>query len=138
MEDKTQAFVVFYDEACGLCQQSKHEIEKWDRNQLITWRSIQDPDILKEYPFLKEKNVQQAMHLLENDTFLYTGYAAVKRIVQRISIGKWLTPLFYLPGIDWAGDRIYKMVAKNRHKFTSHHCDTGVCNIEGPSVDRSS
>ncbi|RSL34199.1 DUF393 domain-containing protein [Salibacterium salarium] len=129
MEDKTKTLVAFYDESCGLCQQSKHEIEKWDHHQLITWRSIQDPDILNEYPFLKERNVQQAMHLLEKNTYLYTGYAAVKRIIQLIPAGKWVAPLLYLPGADRAGDKMYKLVARNRHKFIRHRCETGACNI---------
>ncbi|MFZ4450737.1 thiol-disulfide oxidoreductase DCC family protein [Salibacterium aidingense] len=123
------AVMVFYDKSCGLCRQSKQQLENWDPNGLITWRAIQDPDILTDYPFLKERNVQKAMHLLEQETYLYTGFAAVKRIMQLLPAGKWIRPLFYLPGSDWAGDKIYKAVAKNRHKFSKNTCETDSCGI---------
>ncbi|MFB4163102.1 thiol-disulfide oxidoreductase DCC family protein [Alteribacillus sp. JSM 102045] len=138
MTISNKVFVVFYDGACTLCQKTKQEIEKWDKHQVLTWRSIEDPSILEEYPFLKEDRIQQEMHLLEEGTYLYTGFAAVKRILQLFPAGKIFTPLLYFPGADWAGEQVYKQIAKNRHLLLGEKCPSGACEIKSDSFDRNS
>ncbi|SDH71592.1 thiol-disulfide oxidoreductase DCC family protein [Alteribacillus bidgolensis] len=125
-----KSFVVFYDGTCTLCQKTKQEIEKWDKHKLLTWRSIEDPSIFEEYSFLKEDRMKQEMHLLEEDTYLYTGFAAVKRIFQLFPAGKRFAFLFYLPGADRAGKVIYKQIAKRRHQLLGGDCASGACKIQ--------
>ncbi|SFM08562.1 thiol-disulfide oxidoreductase DCC family protein [Salibacterium qingdaonense] len=124
------SIIVFYDQSCGICRESKRIIEKRDHTGMITWLDIQDPDTLEKYPLLKGRNVQEAMHLLENNTYLYTGFAAVKRIVQLLPAGKWASLLFHLPGADQIGEKLYRVVARNRHTFSGATCDSGTCGIK--------
>ncbi|MGY4689151.1 thiol-disulfide oxidoreductase DCC family protein [Salibacterium sp. K-3] len=125
------AIVVFYDQSCGICRESKRIIEKGDRTGKIIWRDIQEPGILEDYPFLKGRNVQEAMHMLENGTYLYTGFAAVKRLIQLLPAGKWVSPLLQLPGVDCAGRRVYRLVARNRHRLSGKSCSSGTCGVPG-------
>ena len=39
-----------------------------------------------------------------------------------------IAPLYYIPGIPWLGDRLYKWVARNRFRLVP--CHDGVCTIQ--------
>ena len=56
------------------------------------------------------------MYLIDNDK-VYKGYYAFKQIAKRMP----LLFLFYIvmlvPGIDFIGDKIYKIIAKYRYKL---------------------
>ncbi|SFP53248.1 thiol-disulfide oxidoreductase DCC family protein [Salibacterium halotolerans] len=127
---KPSSIIVFYDQSCGICRESRRFIEKWDRTGIITWFDIQAPSTLEMYPFLEGSNVQEAMHLLEDNTYLYTGFAAVKRIVQLLPAIRIAAPLLNLPGADLAGEKLYALVARNRHRLSGAECDSGTCGIK--------
>ncbi|WP_240374534.1 thiol-disulfide oxidoreductase DCC family protein [Bacillus piscicola] len=116
MTEKT-SFIVFYDGSCSFCRDIRRKLESWDRTSLLTWRSITEPGIFKEFPFLNKEKVQSMMHLFEYDTYLYTGFAAVKRIMQLFPQTKAISTIFILPGAEWTGRKVYRLIAKNRHIF---------------------
>ncbi|SDH64104.1 Predicted thiol-disulfide oxidoreductase YuxK, DCC family [Alteribacillus persepolensis] len=132
------SFIVFYDGTCELCQRTKYLLKKWDTHKRLTFQPIQDPSVMNDYPFLKKEQLQKEMHLLESHTYVYTGYAAVKRIMKLLPMTKIVTPILCIPGTNWLGRFLYQRVASNRYQLSGNACRNGGCQINRSSFDRNS
>ncbi|MEK6868802.1 MAG: DUF393 domain-containing protein [Nanoarchaeota archaeon] len=106
--------IVAYDNTCQFCTSAKLDMEKIDRKKRLKWIGINKFDY-KKYK-LKKKDLLREMHLISNGK-VYKGYYAWKQIAKKI-------PLMYppylislIPGVDFIGDNVYKIIAKHRHKL---------------------
>jgi len=106
--------IIIYDNRCLFCINTKKKIDKIDRNKKLKWVGIDSFDY-KKYK-LKKDDLFKEMYLIENDK-VYKGYYSWKQIAKNI-------PLFYLfyiisliPGVDFIGDKIYKIISKHRYKL---------------------
>ncbi|MDA3129733.1 thiol-disulfide oxidoreductase DCC family protein [Aliibacillus thermotolerans] len=122
----SKEIVIFYDEECELCLALKRNISQFDSKHRLRWYSLQQASVEKAYPHLPKKEMKKQIHVLESETYLYTGFAGIKRIIHEIPIGRIISPILSLPGANMIGHFIYQWIAKNRHHLgcTSETCHT--------------
>ena len=104
--------IIIYDSKCHFCINTKKFFERLDKNKKLRWGGIDSFDY-KKYS-LKKEDLLKEIHLIY-DAKVYKGYYAFKRISKKIP----LLFVFYLfsliPGIDFIGNKAYKIIAKHRY-----------------------
>ncbi len=104
--------IVIYDDRCLFCINYKNKIDKLDKNKQLKWVGIEKFNN-KKYD-LKKEDLFKEMYLIYNDK-VYKGYYAWKQISKRIPILYLLYVISLIPGADFIGNKIYKIVAKHRY-----------------------
>ncbi|WP_018921801.1 thiol-disulfide oxidoreductase DCC family protein [Salsuginibacillus kocurii] len=127
-----QSLLVFYDGKCPLCVETKRRLEQLDWWNRLEWKSIHENGVIESYFFLSEEAVQASMHLLVDDTYVYHGFSAVRRIMLALPLTSALALLSYLPMARPLGERLYAWVAYNRYRFKKEapSCNDGLCQIQ--------
>jgi len=106
--------IVAYDNTCLFCIEAKQDIDKIDKGKKLEWVGI-DKFKYKKYK-LKKKDLMEEMYLIDNNK-IFKGYYAWKEISKKLPL---LYPMYLIsliPGVDFIGDKIYKIVAKHRDKL---------------------
>jgi len=106
--------IVVYDDKCLFCINYKNKVDKLDKNKKLEWVGI-DNFNYKKYN-LNKKDLLEEMYLIENDK-IYKGYYAWKQISKKLSLFIPLYIITVIPGVDFIGDKIYKIIAKHRYKL---------------------
>jgi len=117
MEEKRQAYTVLYDGDCPICTRSVEELEKWDRDGVLEMVPIQDPEVPERFPGLSRRALEESIHLVGADGKVWTGAAAVEELMGILPRWRWLSWLFHLPLVRPLGTRVYRWVARNRHRL---------------------
>lgn len=112
-----QRLVVFFDETCELCRTFKRYVTKFDTKQRLLWYSLQRAKTENTYPHIPTEQMAKEIHVLEEETYLYTGFAGIKRIMHELPLGRMIVPFFSFPCAHVVGDFLYKKIANNRHRF---------------------
>ena len=102
--------IIAYDNRCLFCIHYKKKIERLDKKKRLEWIGIDDFNY-KKYG-LKKEDLLKEMHLISHEK-VYKGYYAWKQIAKKIPI---LLPPYIvslIPGMDFIGDKVYKMIAKH-------------------------
>ncbi len=124
----TSQWTLIYDGECEFCRRQVDRVARWDRNERITPVPFQDAD-LSRYG-LSRAAAEEAMHLVSPREEVWRGAQAGREIVQLLPGGKLLSWLFRLPGAMFIAERVYRWVARRRHRFG---CESDVCR-RGKSV----
>lgn len=125
-----------YDGYCVICQQSKrivtaldwlHRIEFLD---LHNWNTVES-----RYPQLNFEQAMGQMHVVTPDGQLIGGFEGVRRLLRDLPLGFPLWLILKLPGMSWIGDKIYRLIARNRYRinkaFGAPVCENGTCKVHG-------
>ena len=106
--------IIAYDNTCQFCTSAKVDMEKIDRKKKLKWVGI-DNFNYKKYR-LKKQDLLKEMYFIE-DKKAYKGYYAWKQIAKKIPL---LFPVYVIsliPGIDFIGEKFYKIISKHRYKL---------------------
>lgn len=131
---------VIYDGNCNLCVTLVQFLETLDRGQQFKYVSMQDPETLQQFGTAPQ-DCELGMILLEEGVpeHRWQGSEAAEEIGRLLPGGEFFVAAYRaMPGIKWAGDRIYEQVRDNRYtlfgKRTSPYesaypvgCSTGNC-----------
>lgn len=114
---------LIYDGDCGFCTRSANFAKQRVTNiDVVAWQSISDLGIYG----LRAEDVQQRVYFIEHDT-VYGGAAALAHCALYMG---WQWKLFgralLLPGVRFFAERVYAMVARNRHRLPG---STDACDI---------
>lgn len=108
---------VLFDGDCGLCQRTMTVIRRLDVfgrveicDVLRQWRILQN-----RYPQLSHRACIDDMHAVTETGAVFTGFAAYRALAWVLPAGWLLLPLLYLPGVAWAGQRVYRRIADSRY-----------------------
>jgi predicted DCC family thiol-disulfide oxidoreductase YuxK len=127
--------VIFYDGLCALCNQSVRILKRLDWLHRFEYIDLQAwESVHARYPQLDREAVLGAMHVIRPDGRLYAGYAALRQISRELPLLFWIFPLLYLPGVTWAGPRLYRWIATHRYELNRlfggpTECESGACKI---------
>ena len=106
--------IVAYDNTCLFCIDVKKDIDRIDRGKKLKWIGI-DKFKYKKYK-LKKEDLLKEMYLIDNEK-VYKGYYAWKQISKRVPLMYPFYVILLIPGMDFIGDKIYKIVSKHRYKL---------------------
>jgi len=106
--------IVAYDNKCQFCIDAKLDMDKIDKKKKIKWIGI-DKFQYKKYKLKKEELLKE-MHLIDNKK-VYKGYYAWKHISKKIPSMYLIYLITLIPGVDFIGDKIYKIVSKHRYQL---------------------
>jgi predicted DCC family thiol-disulfide oxidoreductase YuxK len=85
---------------------------------------FQDAHALAGLPAIPRSALEQAMHLVSPEGLVLPGAAAAPALLRLLPGGALLAPLFRLPGVGWSADRVYRIIARNRHRLG---CGSATC-----------
>ena len=85
-----------------------------DRKKKLKWIGISNINY-KKYK-LKKEDLLEEMHLIDNKK-AYKGYYAWKQIAKKIPLMHPIYLISLIPWVDFVGNKIYKIIAKHRHKL---------------------
>lgn len=124
---------VLYDGHCVICRQSKRIISTFDWLGRVRFQDVHDWEtVSQEYPQLDFQTAMGQMHVVAQDGVLVGGFGAVHRLLRDLPLGWALWLILHLPGMGYAGERLYRFVARHRYRvnrFFGVECDAEGCKI---------
>lgn len=103
--------VVYYDQNCNLCQWLKKTFHQLKRGSVpIEWRHYEEAPACG----IHETTCGESMSIQTSEGKMFRGYYAVRELIHYTWLFP-LRPLLYLPGMEWAGEKVYQAVARNRY-----------------------
>ncbi len=99
---------------------------------------FQQPNALNRFPGLTLEMCMQRLHLVTPDGRVFAGVDAIAQAVMtRPVLGKFAA-LYYVPGLRWLLDLLYRIIAANRYRImgkqvAAGHCDGGTCSLHFPA-----
>jgi predicted DCC family thiol-disulfide oxidoreductase YuxK len=121
------ALRVVFDGACPRCRASLALISSADPGQVVEPVDLTATDVTVIDPRLSPEACMHSMHVVSRAGKITTGFDAMR------TLATWL-PLFwpvaiigFLPGVAWAGRRVYNRVAANRPRDAA--CTDEACSI---------
>jgi predicted DCC family thiol-disulfide oxidoreductase YuxK len=122
--------ICLFDGECPFCRKSMRILQKLDWFGRVHYQNCRDVANLppSSVPLDPEQMLVE-MHLLPpSRDRVYAGFKAVRWILWRLPLTAVFTPLLYLPGVPWIGQKVYLKIAANRFKLVP--CDeTGACRV---------
>lgn len=124
------ALSVLYDGACPRCRASMALLSAADPDHVLEPVDLTAVDVATVHPTLTRDACMKSMHLVTRTGTVKAGFDAMR------AIGAWM-PLFWLPalvgwlpGVAWAGRRVYNYLAASRRRDVV--CTDEVCGIHPP------
>lgn len=117
--------VLLYDAGCGFCRRWVRRLERWDRHDRIMCLPAGERDQVSGLPPISNDALERAMHFVSPDGRLHPGGQALPAMLPYLPGGRWLRPLFVIPGVQPLTNRMYGWIAARRHGLgpASPQCD---------------
>ncbi len=115
-----------YDGDCRFCRRCVALLRRWDRAGRLAYAPFQDAVALAALPYLDPRALEQAMHLVTAGGEVRAGAAALPPILGLMPFGRPIAWLFLVPGVPWLAARVYRQVARNRHRLG---CGSVTCSL---------
>lgn len=113
---------LIYDGDCGFCRRQIERVDRLDAGNLIEFEPFQEADLAHHGISLAE--AQEAMQLVSPGGNVWQGAESAREIFRLLPRTRPLAWLFKLPGVMFVAERIYRFIARRRHRFG---CDSEVC-----------
>lgn len=110
-------YYVVYDGNCNLCTTLVQLLEGLDKGQLFRYAPMQDEAALKQWN-ITSQDCELGMILIDAQSpeRRWQGSAAAEEIGRLLPLGDIFVSAYRsLPGVKWAGDRIYEQIRDNRY-----------------------
>lgn len=116
--------LVFYDAACALCHRSMTLLRYWDWLDRVELRTLQEATESTRARGLDPRELRREMHVVLPNGDVLRGFFAFRRLLGELPPLWPLVPVFYLPGANVIGPRVYRWIARRRHRIL---CDGESC-----------
>jgi predicted DCC family thiol-disulfide oxidoreductase YuxK len=120
---------VLYDGACPRCRATLALVTAADPDRVVEPIDLTTVDVALVHPSLTPEACGKAMHVVWPDGRISVGFDAVRGLAGRLPLFWPLALIGHLPGVAWAGRRIYDRVAASRPRDVP--CSDEVCGIHG-------
>ena len=105
-----------YDGNCAICQSSCATMRALDWRRRIEFVDLHESKLWRgRYPDLRVDELMGEIHVVDAQGRLYSGFRASRRMLREAPLGLPLWLLLQLPGMDWIGQRVYRLVARRRY-----------------------
>lgn len=109
--------ILLFDGTCGFCRTWVARLRRWDREGKIDVLPGAERAKIAGLPPIDDASLDRAMQLVTPDGRVYPGARALPVLLAYLPWGRALAPLFRLPGVQPAADRVYRWIAARRHRF---------------------
>ena len=119
-------YYVIYDGNCNLCTSLVQVLETLDRGNLFQYAPMQDEATLKQWEITSD-DCELGMILIDANApeRRWQGSAAAEEIGRLLPLGEvFVTAYLSLPGLKWAGDRVYEQIRDNRYSWFGKRSST--------------
>ena len=113
MPVRASTSVVIYDGDCALCRAAAAWLRRHDLLWRLDLRPISSVTEVRGHRFARD-DLEREMHVVSRDNTVHRGFRAWRVIAREVPVLRPLHPLLWLPGIAFAGDRVYRWVAGHR------------------------
>lgn len=133
------AYIVIYDGNCNLCTNLVQVLERLDQGDRFQYAPMQDQETLDRFSITAE-DCERGMIVinLERPEQRWQGSDAAEKIGKLLPGGAAFVNTYQaLPGLKWAGDRIYEQIRDHRYMLFGKRsevywssypiCETGTC-----------
>ncbi len=127
--DRPQADVVIFDGKCKFCSGQVRRLAKWDRAGRLSFQSLHDPEVLKNYPDLTHDMLMEQMYVVDQAGHRYGGAAAFRYLTRRLPLLWALAPVMHIPFSLPLWQWCYRQVAKRRYMMGKVECDGDTCDV---------
>lgn len=118
-------WVVIYDGACAVCTRTVNRLREWDRDARFEMVPYQADGVRERFPEITAEEFERSVQLIGPEG-RFQGAAAVERILALVPRGRPLAWLFRIPLVRPIAERVYRLFARNRHRFgCGEHCAVG-------------
>jgi predicted DCC family thiol-disulfide oxidoreductase YuxK len=127
---------VLYDGQCPRCRASMAVAKAADPDRAfepIDFNAV--ADLRTIHPSLTREACTAAMHWVGPDGRVRVGYDAVRAMAWRLPLSWPLAALGGLPGVAWAGRRVYNRIAAARAR--DGDCTDETCGLHGPHTQEA-
>ena len=123
MHSSSSSILVLHDGSCGLCHRSVKALAALDWMKRLRFVDYRDEALRQSLvPDLRFEDLDLAMHIRLPDGRTYRGFFAFRAIAWHMPPLWIIAPFLYLPGMKFAGDKIYANIATRRKQCTHEHC----------------
>ncbi len=119
-------WTLIYDGDCDFCRRQVRWIQRHDKQGLIAPVPFQVAE-LDRYG-VGPVAAEEAMHLVAPSGTVWRGAAAAREVLRLLPRLRLLVWVFHIPGAMFVAERVYRWVARRRHRFG---CDSPVCRRGG-------
>lgn len=108
---------VIYDGNCNLCVTLVQLLEQLDKGHRFQYSSMQDQQALERFG-ITAQDCEKGMILInaDNPNQRWQGSDAAEEIGRLLPMGELFVATYRaLPGVKWAGDRVYEQVRDHRY-----------------------
>jgi predicted DCC family thiol-disulfide oxidoreductase YuxK len=116
---------VLYDGHCPLCLRTVRVLRFFDlftRLECIDFRRLDLAEYNRRHKFaLTTQDLDREMYVISRGE-AYIGYYGYRVLALALPAFWPLSPLMFLPGVSWVGERVYGYIARNRLALV--HCDS--------------
>jgi predicted DCC family thiol-disulfide oxidoreductase YuxK len=107
--------LVLYDEDCGSCRWTAERLRRWDREDHLAFRSIQDADASGMLSSIAPDARYGSWHVIEPDGRIWSAGAAVPRVMRRLPGGSPIAVLAAtFPSVT---ERAYGLLVRHRTRL---------------------
>ena len=121
--------IALFDAQCSLCQNTKRLFQKLDIGKKVTWMSLQEYERKGFSPQFKAVDLRREIHMINPDGKVLVGYWAVRRLLLLSPITCLFGLVLHLPFVHLIGNRVYRLIAKNRYKLNKRNCEDNSCSL---------
>ncbi|UCC81992.1 MAG: DUF393 domain-containing protein [Gemmatimonadota bacterium] len=117
-----EPWTLIYDGDCQFCRRQVERLRRVDRGGRIETVPFQTADLARYGIDLTA--AEEAMHLVAPTATVFRGAEAARETLRLLPFGRPLVWLLAAPGAMFAAERVYRWVARRRHRFG---CNSSVC-----------
>lgn len=132
--------VLLFDGHCKLCRGGAGKLLRLARPGSIDLVSFQEPGALTPFPGITHEACMKQMFLIAPNGKAYAGVEAAVQALRTRRVLGFLVQIYYLPGIRFLCDRLYRIIADNRYRFgkisSSEPCTDGKCALHARASNR--
>lgn len=115
-------WTLIYDGDCEFCRRLVALVNRLDWKSRLTVVPFQRAD-LERYR-VSRAAAEQAMQLLAPSGTVWSGAAAARELARLLPALRPAAWLFHVPGVTALAERVYRWIARRRHRFG---CGSGSC-----------
>ena len=127
---------IIYDGECPFCQTQLRRLQRWDKRGVISYQSLHDEQIYRDWPQLSKDRLMEAMCLIDPEGKLHWGPDVFRYLSRKLPEMWWLAPLMHIPFTRPLQRMVYQWIARRRYRLSGIDCE-GTCSIPGAGQPNS-